>query len=644
MICSISLLAQDTKQVISSKEYGNYSNTQDRASLYQSIHNNRKQLRKEGKAVQDSFRKIAANSKLIQYDYGTGFSLIALSMLAESSGQHEQAIALANEAIPYCNKSVAGKKELALAYNAIATAHSSLGNKARSLEFYLLAADAITTYKGAKLQIEMVYNNIASATSEKEQAFLYLAKAEAIARKRENTEALGMVLLNKAIILNKYEYYDSSKSILQEAKALGKSSGQPLLTYRSILRLSNHFLYKSQLDSALLYLLEANKLAEGSGESVLQLNAAHYLTGIVYYKLKQYKQANHYLQDALTEAKKMRQKELIAAIHNALAYNYKGWGDLSKAFEYQNLWIEVKDSIQNETIAKNLQHIETQYRVAEKDKELAQHELTIQQQQHKIAQKNKWIYISILCSVAIIIIGLTLYKFYKQQQKLRYKELNLLTKENEIGLLKGIMKGEEKERTRLARELHDGIGGMLTTANLSINRVITQQSMKENHGLVQLRNMIKDIAHEVRKAAHNLMPDTLTHHRLEEALMQYCDNINGSGTLRLELQTLGDMNIMEKPTELLFYRIAQELIQNVIKHAEAQSAVLQLVARDRQISISIEDDGKGFDMNQDYKGYGLQNLRYRVQALQGYISIQAAIGAGCNVYIEFDLDKLKELS
>src|SRR5690606_22030285 len=114
---------------------------------------------------------------------------------------------------------------------------------------------------------------------------------------------------------------------------------------------------------------------------------------------------------------------------------------------------------------------------------------------------------------------------------------------------------------------------------------ITQEGSTEKPGLLQLRNMIKEIAHEVRKAAHNLMPDTLIHHHLEEALMQYCESINSSGKLRLELQTLGDLTKIEKPTELLLYRIAQELIQNVIKHADARSAVLQIVAKDRQISI-----------------------------------------------------------
>jgi signal transduction histidine kinase len=152
--------------------------------------------------------------------------------------------------------------------------------------------------------------------------------------------------------------------------------------------------------------------------------------------------------------------------------------------------------------------------------------------------------------------------------------------------------------------------------------------------------MVQDTATEVRKTAHNLMPDVLIQYSLTEALVMHCDNINTAGGLAIDIQCQGDLSHLNKSIELILYRITQELIQNVIKHAHATYAAVLIRHQDEKLSITVEDNGTGFDTEQPNKGFGLQNLKYRIQALQGHLSIMSAKGRNTTVYIEFELEKL----
>jgi len=162
--------------------------------------------------------------------------------------------------------------------------------------------------------------------------------------------------------------------------------------------------------------------------------------------------------------------------------------------------------------------------------------------------------------------------------------------------------------------------------------------------LLEWMMLLSETAIEVRKVSHNLMPTILAKYGLEETLEIYCENISSASALEIDLQFHGNLMQIGKHTELILYRIIQELIQNIIKHAKATDAAIQIRAHDDKISIIVEDNGPGFDLNEDSDGLGLQNLRFRVQALRGEIFINSAKEAGTTVCINFDLEKLNTIS
>jgi signal transduction histidine kinase len=203
-----------------------------------------------------------------------------------------------------------------------------------------------------------------------------------------------------------------------------------------------------------------------------------------------------------------------------------------------------------------------------------------------------------------------------------------------------MMEGEEKERTRISRELHDGIGGMLTGVKMNIKSVQKQHDRSTiQEELKNVMYMLHAMGTEIHKTAHNLMPDILLKHSFQEALHLYCEQLETGDGLKINLQFHGALGQLDKRIELPLYRIVQELIQNIIKHAAASQAAIQIKNNGDFLYISVEDNGVGFDHSKPNSGLGLRNIEARIHALSGFFSIESTLGMGTIVYIEIDLKK-----
>jgi signal transduction histidine kinase len=139
---------------------------------------------------------------------------------------------------------------------------------------------------------------------------------------------------------------------------------------------------------------------------------------------------------------------------------------------------------------------------------------------------------------------------------------------------------------------------------------------------------------ELRRVSHNMMPEALIKYGLKEALENYCENLNLSQKIHVQLQTYGMESRMEQSTEIVVYRIIQELLTNVIKHAEAKKVLIQLVREGDRFNLTVEDDGKGFDVREIKGGAGLFNIKARIDYLNGTMDIVSQKGEGTSVHIE----------
>jgi len=136
-----------------------------------------------------------------------------------------------------------------------------------------------------------------------------------------------------------------------------------------------------------------------------------------------------------------------------------------------------------------------------------------------------------------------------------------------------------------------------------------------------------------------MMPEALVRYGLPDSLKDFCEDLNDTGQIKVHLQVLGMEQRLDSSVEVVLYRIVQELLNNILKHAQATDAYVQLVRRDEIVHLTVEDNGKGFDPKQaeHHKGAGMRNIENRVAYLGGTLDIQSAVGEGTSVEIEIKL-------
>ena len=205
-----------------------------------------------------------------------------------------------------------------------------------------------------------------------------------------------------------------------------------------------------------------------------------------------------------------------------------------------------------------------------------------------------------------------------------------------------VLKGEEQERTRLAKDLHDGLGGMLSGIKYSLNSMKGNLIMtaENQQAFERSMDMLDSSIREMRRVAHNMMPEALVKFGLDAAIKDFCNDINQSGALQVSYQSIGMQDAhIDQTISITVYRVVQELLNNTMKHAGARNAIVQLSRREQQLTVTVEDDGRGFDKSllRQGSGIGWNNIRNRVDFLKGKMDIDTQPVQGTSVHIELDL-------
>lgn len=222
----------------------------------------------------------------------------------------------------------------------------------------------------------------------------------------------------------------------------------------------------------------------------------------------------------------------------------------------------------------------------------------------------------------------------------KYKETIFKIEKAEIVGKKAMIEGEEKERQRIAADLHDAINPLLSTTKLTLESL--KRMLKQNGGVVAVKidnaiDLLNKSMDEVKVIVNNLSPPVLKDFGLPLALSELCEKISETGDLKVTFDTHGLNHRFDEKLEKTLFRIAQELLHNVIKHANASFVELQLMQHSRSIVLMIIDDGKGMHQNTDAsfkEGSGFKNIKNRIAAFEGKIEVDSTIGKGTIITIE----------
>ncbi len=595
------------------------------------------------KNVVKDYRKLLANysdssKKLLEYIIDkcitvnltreTGWAYAHLANIERRSGMYFPAIQTALYALDFCRQHNE-TSYIADIYNTIGMSYFALGSFDMATKNLLKSVEMIEKYPLSTMKIPTAYNNLASVMPSESQQLNYFDKAYDKAKEIGDTASMGIALQNKSVVYTNMELYKNADEAAQLSLELGLQSRDISLQYNAHMRYCYNYLKRGMPENALMHVLQAGKLMEGTRHDIVQANLQRMMTGETYAHLKNYDSAGYFLHGALEVARNHSNMVHEVAIYNYLAKMYEEKGDYHNALKYQKEYVRLNDSILNGKISRDISSMEVWYRTEEKEKELQARNMEVRQKNFLIA--------GIVCVAGLLSgIFLLFYRDVRRKQKMGAQE-------REIVRLKAAMEGEEQERIRIARELHDGIMVQFSSVKMHLGSVLRRMGAnlhsEELNGVVtQLDNATR----ELRRSAHNLMPDTLLEEGLYGAVAYFCSSLRKSSGVEITFQQYGDVPDIHPDYELMLYRIIQELVHNALKYARANYIVVQLDCDNTLFGITVEDDGIGLDTEKVNSGSGLKNIRSRIELLNGVMTILSSKDAGTTIYVELDITQLKK--
>lgn len=225
-------------------------------------------------------------------------------------------------------------------------------------------------------------------------------------------------------------------------------------------------------------------------------------------------------------------------------------------------------------------------------------------------------------------------QFKRQQMELEYQKL----------MTEAALESQENERRRVAADLHDSIGAMLSTIRVSLI-TFARKNKGEEEGILESKKMLDDTIESVRRISRDLMPSTLEKFGLTQAVKEMCERFQMTTSLPISFEETGVTPFLGKTRELMIFRMVQELLNNALKHAAASAIKVTFENKD-SLLVSVEDNGRGFDADDHKsdksvsKGLGLFNIKNRARIAGGSVTFNTNMEQGSKIIIEVPHEKI----
>jgi len=582
------------------------------------------------------------------YDLGTAHSFIGLATLSIDKGKFPAGLDMLRKAMPYCKTADKKGHYLMYVYKNMAAIYVQENMLDTAVYYYFEALKVFEQHKSADSALLLsIYSNLGGTFINNGQfdiALQYLQKADNVAMKTKDERQLGEIYNNIGAVYADKHSYDTAIMYSKRALAYGKKFKNAYITAFACYSTGSCYAAINQPEVAIGYYDEG--LA--SGEKLPTLIELYLNTGLAeaYQALKKYKMAEAAYLKVLSISQASNYGANLIQVYNDLAALYSDTKDYKSALNYKTLSAALKDSTLNAEKIQATSQMEVKYRMSEKDKELVQKQLLLTKEDLIIKQKNT-LFESILGGAVLLgLLSIAIYVGQQRKWKLQEVRMDGMQKEREIAQLKAKLEGEEIERTRIARELHDGIMVEFSFVKMNLSSLLDRET--DDTDKTRLNKIVEQLDHatgELRKSAHNLMPDILLEEGLAEAAHYFLTGLRQSSGIEIEFQQYGNIPDIATEYELMLYRMIQELAQNAVKHSRASLVLVQLNYRENMLSLTVEDNGIGIKNSaQGGDGMGIRSIQSRVLSLKGNMEISSKEGIGTTIYIEFDIHSLQKIT
>jgi len=513
------------------------------------------------------------------------------------------------------------------------------------------------------INLGVVYSRI----NEYELALQYFYQAFPLAEKLKNEREIASCLGNIGnlyLSLNKLdEAMDYFRKSLNKAKELNNYQGLAI-SHGSMGRV---FENRNMLDSAQYY-YERNLYYAAGWNDDNGIAISYSSLGNVAKKRGDWEQALEYHRKALEISLKVGDRNYIAPNYARLGDSYlqvgnmvlaetnylqslqiaqqtglkrhmiTALGGLSELYELQNRYMEalqlsrrqidLRDSVLNEENLRRIEFLKISFEVAQKELQIT----SLETKNRLLAAEKRLLVGSSITVLLLVLLALFL---MIQKRRLAMQKIKQLEQEKQLLAAQSLLDGETRERVRLSRDLHDGLGSILTGAKLNLLEL--KKSVLIDHDSLQRYDaavgFVDSSILEMRRVAHHLMPEALTVAGLKQSTADYINSIPHA-----TFSFYGDETRFDPKLEENIYRITHELVTNALKHSDAAQIMVELVRYDNHITLTVQDDGCGFDPETVTKGMGINNIRTRVNAFNGNLTMIAKPGVGTEVNVEFRIE------
>lgn len=464
----------------------------------------------------------------------------------------------------------------------------------------------------------------------------YLLRAKKLLPNIKNKEIVGLIYGRMAITYDETNYYDSAYHYYKNALISFKELGDSYYISQYLSNLANTCIHLNKINEAEKYLIQARQY-----RTTTEDNTSLYSNlGKVHIEQNQLNSAKLYLDSALTHAHIYKNNMFINEVYYRKHELEAKRGNYKQALQFYTTFKHIEDSLKtsdkNRKIAELEVTFETQKKEQEnkrlaKENELAELRLSTA----KRNRRNLIIIFNISALLAFVV-------FYSWLSKMRIKNkaaLNDQMAEQKNLRFKAVIEAEEKERMRIAKDLHDGIGQLLSAARVNVASLEGEVDDEDEIIVENSLKVIDDSIKEIRTISHNMMPVALVDFGLIKAIETLALRINQANAIQVKINHTDIDGKLDKNTEISLYRIIQEVVNNMLKHSEAKIISIDLQRKESKVYLNIRDNGKGFDVKEieNSSGLGWKNIYSRLLMIGGNINIESNPGIGTIINIDFSI-------
>jgi signal transduction histidine kinase len=490
------------------------------------------------------------------------------------------------------------------------------------------------------------YSNLSgifNGSGQPEKALAYDRKALAARHRYADTSEYAQLFFNAAVTCSNLNDLANTFTYLDSAGSHERRYPSPRTRINILGAYGTYYDKRGKPDSALQFTEQALDEARTLGEDYFRTEQAIHAARL-HLRTGNTDKARQLIAEALPLAQGFDDYQMMAEAYHVLKDIMTRRGDFRAALRYDDLGDRYADSVATARTRDRILTLEARYENKKKESELNSLQLELAAKELALVKRNRLLLSLGLAAATLLALLYLLYRNSEHRRALSEKDarhkadhIAALERQQQVESMQSLIDREEMERTRIARDLHDRLGGLFSTIRMYFSSLLHDKPDLETEPLFQKGiELVHQASEEVRSIAHNMMPEVLLKIGLVQCTQELCAAISAGRQIKVSFQSYGMDQRLNPSTEILIHRILQELLNNTMKHARATEAIVQFNRVGDRLHITVEDNGVGFTPAADTEGHhtGLGSVRDRVRYLNGHLTIDTEKDKGTTILLD----------